>query len=153
MQSLKALGTRSGVIMAVSSAGGFYPMPMGPVYAAAKSGVVMLTHSLGKTLMKNYGIRICALCPEYVDTALVRGVREQRGDATADALLRPVGGRLLQIDQVVDVGIALLKDEKAVGKCAVLMSNGDVLTAGRPVLQKYGESVVFFRNVFFIKIY
>ena len=124
-------------ILVVSSAGGIFPMPMGPVYSVAKAGVVMLTHSLGPVLMKNTGIRLCALCPEYVDTNLVRGVREQRGDAAADALLRPVQGKLLKVEQVVDVGVALLQDSSAVGKCALVLSNGQVYTPDKPRLRKF----------------
>ena len=94
----------------------------------------MLTHSLGPSLLRNRGIRLCSLCPEYVDTALVRGVRERDGDAAAAALLRPVGGRLLQVDDVVDVGIELLHDpdeKNTAGKCIVILANKTLMTPKR----------------------
>ena len=60
----------AGVIMVTASAGGLFPMPMAPVYAAAKAGLVHFTRSLAPRLAKR-GIRLCALCPQQVDTALV----------------------------------------------------------------------------------
>jgi NADPH-dependent curcumin reductase CurA/NADP-dependent 3-hydroxy acid dehydrogenase YdfG len=138
VQSMKALGTtQGGVIMPVASAGGIYPIPLGPVYSAAKGGVVMLTQSLGRTLLKTYGIRIVALCPEYVDTALVRGVREQQGAAAADALLRPVKGKLLTVDYVAKVGVDLVQNaDQVVGKCVLVLSTGEVMIPEWPRLTK-----------------
>lgn len=45
-------------------------MPMAPVYATAKSGVIHFTRSLAPRLKKRH-IRICALCPQQVDTPMV----------------------------------------------------------------------------------
>lgn len=45
-------------------------MPMAPVYATAKAGVVQFTRSVAPVLIKQ-GIRCCALCPQQVDTPLV----------------------------------------------------------------------------------
>lgn len=60
----------SGLIITVASAGGIFPMPMAPVYATAKSGVIHFTRSLAPRLKKR-NIRICALCPQQVDTPMV----------------------------------------------------------------------------------
>lgn len=127
---------RGGAILAVASAGGVYPMPLGPVYATAKSGVVMLVRSLSASIFKEKGIRLSALCPEYVDTALVRGVREQRGGAVADALLRPVNGRLLTVDRVAEVAVGILQDANSAGQVAMVMSSGEVMTPSIPRLKK-----------------
>ena len=137
VQSMRELRTQGGVIMPVASAGGIYPIPLGPVYSAAKGGVVMLTQSLGRSLMKNHGIRIVALCPEYVDTALVRGVREKQGDAAADALLKPVKGKLLTVEQVAAVGVDLIQNaDQVVGKCVLVLSKGQVMIPDLPRLQQ-----------------
>jgi NAD(P)-dependent dehydrogenase (short-subunit alcohol dehydrogenase family) len=71
----------AGVIMVTSSAGGVYPMPLAPVYSAAKAGAVMAVQSLAQRLIKKYGIRITALCPQVRgrlcaarDVCLGRGV-------------------------------------------------------------------------------
>ena len=60
----------AGLIITVASAGGIFPMPMAPVYATAKSGVIHFTRSLAPRLKKR-NIRICALCPQQVDTPMV----------------------------------------------------------------------------------
>lgn len=124
-----------GAILAVASAGGIFPIPLGPVYAAAKAGVVMLVRSLAGTLAKEKGVRLAALCPEYVDTALVRGVRERSG-AVADALLRPVGGRLLSVDRVAAVAAEIIEDPGSAGRVAMVISSGEVMTPAAPRLRK-----------------
>ena len=63
-------GCNAGLIITVASAGGIFPMPMAPVYATAKSGVIHFTRSLAPRLKKR-NIRICALCPQQVDTPMV----------------------------------------------------------------------------------
>ncbi len=50
-------------------------MPVAPVYAAAKAGVVHFTRSMAPTLSKR-GIIVAAVCPEFVDTALVSEMGE-----------------------------------------------------------------------------
>ena len=65
----QSLGS-AGLIITVASAGGVFPMPMAPVYATAKSGVIHFTRSVAPRLKKR-NIRICALCPQQVDTPLV----------------------------------------------------------------------------------
>ena len=60
-------------------------MPAAPVYAAAKAGVVHLTRSAAPTLARR-GIRAMAVCPEFVDTALVRDMMD-RGGGVAKAVM------------------------------------------------------------------
>lgn len=50
-------------IMITASAGGTFPMPLSPVYAASKAACIQLTRSLAGPLAQR-GIRICALCPQ-----------------------------------------------------------------------------------------
>jgi len=52
-----------------ASSAGLYPFPFGPQYAAAKSGVVGLTRSLGPNLV-GHGIRLNCVCPVVVQTGL-----------------------------------------------------------------------------------
>ena len=55
-------------------------MSAAPVYAAAKAGVVHLTRSVATSrLEKRTGIRVLAVCPEFVDTKLVRDVIDMCG--------------------------------------------------------------------------
>lgn len=59
-------------ILVVASAGGLWPMHFSPVYSASKAGCVMLVKSLAPMLWKKYHIRICCICPQFVDTELGR---------------------------------------------------------------------------------
>jgi NAD(P)-dependent dehydrogenase (short-subunit alcohol dehydrogenase family) len=60
-----------GVIVALASAAGVFPVPHGAVYGAAKAGVVNFTRSLAPRLHKQ-GITMACICPQYVDTPLVQ---------------------------------------------------------------------------------
>ena len=60
----------AGLIITVASAAGIFPVAMAPVYATAKSGVIHFTRSVAPRLRKR-NIRICALCPQQVDTPMV----------------------------------------------------------------------------------
>ncbi|KAI8892860.1 hypothetical protein BC833DRAFT_653364 [Globomyces pollinis-pini] len=57
-----------GVILNTASIAGLVPVPLQPVYAAAKSGVVNFSRSLAH--LKAKGIRVNAICPSFVKTAL-----------------------------------------------------------------------------------
>ena len=46
-------------------------MPFGPVYAASKHGVVGFTRSLQGCSFSD-GVRVNCICPEFVDTSLVK---------------------------------------------------------------------------------
>ena len=61
-----------GTIMLVASAGGVFPIPPSPVYAASKSALVHFVRSI-EAQMKERGIRIVALCPQvHPNPALYR---------------------------------------------------------------------------------
>ena len=59
-------------VVAVASAGGVFPMPSAPVYAASKGGLVHAVRSLGRPLLAARGVALAAVCPEPVDTQMVR---------------------------------------------------------------------------------
>lgn len=48
-------------------------MPVAPVYAASKAGVVHFVRSAAPGLAKRGTVKLHAVCPEFVDTPLVRG--------------------------------------------------------------------------------
>lgn len=88
----------AGVIMITASAGGTFPMPLSPVYAAAKAGCIHLTRSLAEPLAARR-VRIVSLCPQFTDTALVRQM--QAADAAQAAeVMKDTQGRLLRVEQV-----------------------------------------------------
>jgi NAD(P)-dependent dehydrogenase (short-subunit alcohol dehydrogenase family) len=81
VRRLRAAGA-PGVIVINASSAGIFPVPGREVYAAAKAGAVHLARSLAH-LAPSHGIRVCAVCPRFVDTnmvarMLVRALRSQR---------------------------------------------------------------------------
>lgn len=54
----------------IFSLAGTFPVPMSPVYAAAKAGVVHFTRSMTALHQKDR-IRVCALAPTYAKTPMV----------------------------------------------------------------------------------
>ena len=65
-------GGRGGLIVQVSSIGGFVFIPASPLYCAAKTGLVAYVRSHGEA-HSSTRVRMVALCPMLTDTPLVRG--------------------------------------------------------------------------------
>eukprot|EP01138_Halocafeteria_seosinensis_P007639 gb/GECG01007807.1/.p1 GENE.gb/GECG01007807.1/~~gb/GECG01007807.1/.p1 ORF type:complete len:256 (+),score=31.59 gb/GECG01007807.1/:1-768(+) len=60
----------AGTIVNIASYGGLVAMPIDPVYAAAKAGVIHFSRSC--VYMKDDDIRVNVLCPSFADTPLVK---------------------------------------------------------------------------------
>ena len=74
-------GGRGGLIVQVSSIGGFVFIPASPLYCAAKTGLVAYVRSHGKVAHTNTGVRMVAICPMLTDTPLVRdAMNNQHGE-------------------------------------------------------------------------
>ena len=58
-----------GLVVNLASIAGTMPVPGLAAYGAAKAGLISLTHSLNREL-EDDGIRLCALCPGFVDTPM-----------------------------------------------------------------------------------
>ena len=71
--------TGGGTIVATASLAGLVEMPLDPIYTATKHAVVGYVRSAGVALAAQ-GIRVCALCPGFADTALIAHQREAFGD-------------------------------------------------------------------------
>lgn len=102
-----------GTLLITSSAAGLYPVPGHEVYAAAKAAVVGLTRSLAP-LDAREGIRVCALCPRFVDTAMVARMNTLSPGAVER---ESRGTRLLTLQEVVDAALLCLCDRSNAGKC------------------------------------
>lgn len=96
-----------GAIVQVASLIGLHPMAAAPVYAAAKAGVVHFTRSLAD--LADEGIRVNAVCPELVDTAMAHALGE---DVLAD--LRTSGG-ILTPEQIAEHIVELIEDDTRAG--------------------------------------
>ncbi len=88
------LARQRGAIINVASVAGRTARPGEAVYAAAKAGLIAFTHALFAEV-RNSGIKVAAVCPGFVDTALVPPNR--RVDRTK--FLRPedVAEAILQV--------------------------------------------------------
>ncbi|KAA6421915.1 MAG: zinc-binding alcohol dehydrogenase domain-containing 2-like [Trebouxia sp. A1-2] len=107
-----------GLIITVASAAGIFPVAMAPVYATAKSGVVHFTRSVAPRLRKR-NIRICALCPQQVDTPMTR---HPEGAEMLKWMIQQSGGGVLTTQQVVDAANVLIQDDERVGTILLVMA-------------------------------
>ncbi|KXZ55591.1 hypothetical protein GPECTOR_2g1141 [Gonium pectorale] len=109
------LMTEGGAILTVASAGAVFPMPVAPVYAAAKAGVAHFVRSAARTLAsRRPPVRLLALCPEFVETPLVTKLMQeasagQTDDPTkAKRLLGRLDIQLLPPRRVAEAGAVVL---------------------------------------------
>ncbi|CAK9232791.1 unnamed protein product [Sphagnum troendelagicum] len=107
--AVQAMEGRGGVIVNVASAAGLYPSSAQPIYSASKAGVVMFTRSLSK--LKAKGIRVNALCPEFIVTPLV-----EKMSATQRKWIENSTG-YISMDKVIEGSFMLMEDESKAGAC------------------------------------
>jgi 2-deoxy-D-gluconate 3-dehydrogenase len=63
-----------GSIVNISTTAGITGVPRAPAYCASKAGVILLTKSLALEWAR-YNIRVNAIAPHYLETALSEGLR------------------------------------------------------------------------------
>ncbi len=133
-RAMAASGGRGGTVMVTASAGGVFPMPSAPVYAASKAACIAFVRSLAPQTLARFNVRLVALCPQFVDTPLVRGIFASRGAAGAEALMRESGAApaLLPAAAVVEAGSQLLAGGGAPGCCLVILANGRLMEVAQP---------------------
>ncbi|HTF49604.1 MAG TPA: SDR family NAD(P)-dependent oxidoreductase [Pseudonocardia sp.] len=68
-----------GTIIATASLAGLIPMAGDTLYTLTKHAVVGYVRAAGEALAEE-GIRVCAVCPGFVDTPLTADLRDQFGD-------------------------------------------------------------------------
>ena len=120
-----------GAIVNTASCWGIHPGPDHAIYCMTKAALASLTQCMGRD-HAHQGIRINAVCPNEVDTAMLRTGFEVRGydPATAVAELDatvPIG-RIAQPDDIADVVLFLVSD-KARYICGELLE----INGGKPV--------------------
>jgi NAD(P)-dependent dehydrogenase (short-subunit alcohol dehydrogenase family) len=72
-----------GLVVNLASIAGTVPVPGLAAYGASKAGVISLTNSMNRELEAD-GIRICAVCPGFVDTPMAAWT-----GMSADELIQP----------------------------------------------------------------
>ncbi|TMW64819.1 hypothetical protein Poli38472_008986 [Pythium oligandrum] len=116
-QFRKHLGGNEGVVINVSSAAGFMATPFFPQYGAAKAGVIGFTRSC-HPLKKQHNIRVVALCPAFVDSALSKLAIE-----VSPKLIQRLGG-VMDVSKVVDGFEMALNDPNNSGRCILIVPTG-----------------------------
>jgi NAD(P)-dependent dehydrogenase (short-subunit alcohol dehydrogenase family) len=121
-----------GAIVNVASCWGLRPGPNHPVYCMSKAAVASLTQCLGRD-HAHQGIRVNAVCPNEVDTPMLRSGFAARGldpDRAIDELNASVPlGHIAQPDEIADV-VAFLLSSQARYICGALVE----VNGGKPVI-------------------
>jgi glucose 1-dehydrogenase len=119
-----------GVIVNISSVHEHRPWPKAAAYCAAKAGVGMLTHCIGRELAR-YGIRAVSVAPGAIATA---DNLDRHGGLTDDEVAREVpAGRLGRPEEVAALVAWLASDEAAYVTATTVAVDGGFLTYGPSV--------------------
>ncbi|MFK7940053.1 MAG: SDR family NAD(P)-dependent oxidoreductase [Roseovarius sp.] len=123
--------TGGGAIVNTSSCWGLRPGPNHPLYVMSKAAIASLTQCLGRD-HAHQGIRVNAVCPNEVNTPMLRTGFAQRGfdpDKAVDELNKTVPiGHIADPEEVADVVLFLASDAARYMCGALLEVNG-----GKPV--------------------
>ena len=120
-----------GAIVNTASCWGLQPGPSHPIYVMTKAALASLTQCLGRD-HAHQGIRVNAVCPNEVNTDMlrsgfeIRGLDPEEGIATLNKTV-PLG-RIAEPDDIADVVAFLASDEARYMVGALLEING-----GKPV--------------------
>ncbi|KAJ1929837.1 hypothetical protein IWQ60_000798 [Tieghemiomyces parasiticus] len=121
---------RPGAVVNVSSMFGIIPLGSAPVYSATKAAVLSITRA-----MRDYapllGVRVNAVCPAFVDTPMLDGLRKQSD--LADAVLSKVNK--VPIEDVVDAVMRCVTDLTLAGDAIVIACNR------KPTVLRYDTDV------------
>lgn len=126
----KTSGGIGGVIVNVASMAGLGPLISAPIYTATKHGVVGFTRAMaGASDASNFGVRINALCPSFVQTDILSSFNapERLGQfghlqGATDKLLEHHG--ILQVSDVTKSFLELVTDESRTGQALVVLTQG-----------------------------
>ena len=120
-----------GAIVNTSSCWGVHPGPNHPVYVMSKSAIASLTQCLGMD-HAHQNIRVNAVCPNEVNTPMIRTGFETRGldpDKAIEELNASVPlGRIAEPEDIADV-VVFLASDKARYLCGSLIE----VNGGKPV--------------------
>lgn len=112
-----------GAIVNTASCWGIYPGPNHAIYCMTKAALASLTQCMGKD-HAHQGIRINAVCPNEVDTPMLRSGFEKRGfdpkRAIADLGLSVPIGHVATAQEIADV-IAFLASDQSRYMCGALV--------------------------------
>ena len=120
-----------GAIVNTASCWGVHPGPDHPIYVMTKAAVASLTQCLGRD-HANKGIRVNAVCPNEVNTPMIRTGFEIRGfdpdKAIAELNASVPLGRIAEPEDIADV-VTFLASDQARYICGALVE----VNGGKPV--------------------
>lgn len=123
--------TGGGAIVNTSSCWGVHPGPNHPIYVMSKAAVASLTQCLGMD-HAHQNIRVNAVCPNEVNTPMIRTGFETRGldpNKAIDELNASVPlGRIAEPEDIADV-VMFLASEQSRYMCGALLE----INGGKPV--------------------
>lgn len=122
---MKRLG--EGAIVNVSSLSGLRGVPGGTAYCASKFALIGFTHSLALEAI-SHGVRVNAVCPGYVDTAMGHDVIS----SSASAVGVSVEQRWKQVNGGIPSG-KITQPEEVANTIAYLLSDAAVNLVGESV--------------------
>ena len=105
--ALRAFGA-DGDVVNIASVSGLGPVPSLAVYAATKAAVVSV--SMSASVEAPRGVRVHALCPDGVDTAMVEAM-DPTGPAKA---IVHSSGRLLSVEETAAAAVGLIGSRRVV---------------------------------------
>jgi 2-keto-3-deoxy-L-fuconate dehydrogenase len=116
-----------GSIVNTSSAGGAFAIPNMSLYGAAKAGTIMLSRVAAVDLAP--GIRVNAIVPGLVDTAMphgfVEGLPDEHKRAVLDGLARQhLTGRMAQPIEIASAAMFLASDEASFVTASAMYVDG-----------------------------
>jgi NAD(P)-dependent dehydrogenase (short-subunit alcohol dehydrogenase family) len=115
-----------GAIANTASIMGVVGTALAPAYSASKHGVIGLTKSAAKGHALD-GIRVNAVCPGYIETAMAERIIEQVPGGIASVIARHPIGRLGMPDEVAAVVVWLCSDAASFITGATLAVDGGLL--------------------------
>jgi len=117
----------SGAIVNVASCWGLSPGPEHPIYVMSKAALASMTQCLGMDHARQ-GIRVNAVCPNEMNTPMIRSGFEIRGldpDQAIDELNASVPlGRIAEPEEIADVVLFLASDQAQYLCGALIEANG-----------------------------
>ena len=124
-------GAGGGVIVNTSSCWGVHPGPDHPIYVMSKAAIASLTQCLGMD-HAHQNIRVNAVCPNEVNTPMIRSGFKMRGldpeKAISELHASVPLGRIAEPEDIADVVLFLVSDRSRYMCGALLEVNG-----GKPV--------------------
>ena len=114
-----------GAIVNNSSVDGQRAFPWDPIYSAAKHGVLGLTKSAALQYIQR-GIRINAVCPGWIDTPAIEGMK-QDPEAVRGAMLHQPIGRFGKAEEVGQAVVWLCSEQSSLVVGTALAVDGGYL--------------------------